>query len=58
MEREDDQTWEVEIAGRLGHGRGELEVVVDGWDGRVLAVRDKHKRHEHGDDDDDQGEDD
>lgn len=56
IEREDHHRWEIEIEGWVGRQRGELEMELDGWDGRILEIEDKRKRHrghEHGDDDDD-----
>ena len=41
IEREDDHRWEIEIAGWVGRQRGELEMELDGWDGRILEIEDE-----------------
>ena len=50
IEQEDGPHWEVEIEGWAGSRRGKLELWLDGWDGRVLKIKDKrkHPRHAHG----------
>ena len=53
IEREDHHRWEIEIKGWVGRQRGELEMELDGWDGRILEIEDKRKKHKHDDDDDD-----
>ena len=41
IEREDDHRWEIEITGWVGRQRGELEMELDGWDGRILEIEDE-----------------
>ncbi len=53
IEREDHHRWEIEIEGWVGRQRGELEMELDGWDGRILEIKDKRKKHKHHDHDDD-----
>lgn len=46
IEREDDHRWEIEIEGWVGGRRGELEMELDGWDGRILEIDDDREGYD------------
>lgn len=55
----DDAEWEIEGKGRLRDGsRGELELKIDAWTGRIHDVDDEHRISGKRDDDDDDHDDD